>query len=286
MYTDTIGESVVFQLKNIEHLRFEKPEEFLNIISDFSRMYYICEGEGSIIPGNEIIKLEAGHVYLIPSFTPCTYYFSEGLCMYYIHFSAELRNGLKIYDLFEVKNVVSALNNLSDLFERLLEINPNLELPHHDPKIYQNKPWVNKKVVFKSAAHHIETIGILGQLFSRFMTNEKNISINELLKYNIQPILYYIQNNLKETISIDKLAEMSCYSKDHFTRIFKNLLGMPPCEFIIRKRIEKAQLLLLTTDMTQEQIVEEAGFHSASYFSRIFNKYMASTPAEYREQRG
>jgi AraC family transcriptional regulator len=78
---------------------------------------------------------------------------------------------------------------------------------------------------------------------------------------------------------------MACFSKDHFTRIFKSLLGMPPCEFIIRKRIEKAQLLLLTTDLSHTRIMEETGIRNASYFSRIFKKYTSYTPAVYRRQR-
>ncbi len=286
MYTDAIGESITFHLKNIAYLRFDQQEDFVNIISPFSRMYYISEGEGSIRPGSECIKLESGYIYLIPSFTPCTYIFHEGLCQYYIHFTADLRNGLKVNNLYQIVNKVKASEFVRSQFARLLEINPDLQLPHHDPKVYQNKPWVNKKVEFRSISHHLETIGILGQLFSQFLNYEQSTTVKDLLRYNIQPILLYIQNNLHHEISIDKLAEMACFSKDHFTRVFKSLIGMPPCEFIIRKRIEKAQFMLLTTDLTQNQITEVAGFKSVSYFSRIFHKYTSYTPADYREQRG
>ena len=60
---------------------------------------------------------------------------------------------------------------------------------------------------------------------------------------------------------------------------------MAPCEFIIRKRIEKAQFLLLTTDMSQDQIIGKTNFKSDSYFCRIFKKYTSYTPANYRKQR-
>lgn len=286
MYADAIGESVTFQLKNIAYQRFDRMEDFINIISPFARMYLITAGEGYIMPGKEKINLEAGHIYLIPSFTPCTYVFYEGLCQYYIHFTSEFPNGLKIYNLYQIKNKEVSDEIVPGLFKRLLEINPDLELPHHDPNVYQKKPWVNKKVEFRSVSHHLETMGILGQLFSRFLIQEQNPPATSLLRYNIQPILLYIQNNLSENISVNKLAEMSYFSKDHFTRVFKSLIGIPPCEFIIRKRIEMAQLLLLTTDMTQSQIIEEAGFRSVTYFSRIFHKYTSYTPAEYKNLRG
>ena len=79
---------------------------------------------------------------------------------------------------------------------------------------------------------------------------------------------------------------MACFSKDHFTRIFKSLPGMPSCEYIIRKRIEKAQLLLLTTDLPNNRIMEEIGIRNASYFPRVFRKYTSYTPVVYRKQRG
>jgi transcriptional regulator GlxA family with amidase domain len=107
-----------------------------------------------------------------------------------------------------------------------------------------------------------------------------------ILKYNILPILLYIQNNLKRDIKVEELADMACFSKDHFSKVFKSITGMAPCDFIIRKRIERAQFLLLTTELGQNEIIEQTGFKSASYFSRIFKKYTSYTPAKYRMQIG
>jgi len=84
---------------------------------------------------------------------------------------------------------------------------------------------------------------------------------------------------------MEELSALANLSKDHFTRIFKSIVGIAPCEFIIRKRIEKAQFLLLTTDTTQSQIIEKTNFKSVSYFCRIFKKYTNYSPAEYRKQR-
>jgi transcriptional regulator GlxA family with amidase domain len=107
-----------------------------------------------------------------------------------------------------------------------------------------------------------------------------------MLKYNIQPILLYIRNNLQQNIKVDELADIACFSKDHFSRVFKNITGLAPCDYIISKRIERAQFLLLTTDLSQNQIIEQTGFRSASYFSRIFKKHTSYTPVQYRMQRG
>jgi AraC family transcriptional regulator len=285
MYLEEIGQSIKIELKNIAYQRFHKYEGYQNINSPFSRMYLVFEGEGQLVIGHEEIILEPGYLYLIPSFTSCTYHFNPGKAQIYVHFNLSADNGINIYNLYSIFNKVAATELDSLLFYRLLEINPGMELPHHDPKVYQTKPWINKKTSFKSLNQHLETEGIIRQLFSRFLKSESESNMNSFLNYKIQPILAHIQNNLQNDICIDELAELAYFSKDHFTRIFKSIIGVAPCEYIIRKRIEKAQFLLLTTDITQAQIIEKANFKSISYFCRIFKKYTNFTPYEYRKQR-
>jgi len=286
MYSEIIGESFTFHLRNIELFRLPEERLYKDVISPFSRMYLINEGSGSLIIGNEKIKLEAGSLYFIPSFTRCTYQFSEGLSHYYIHFSIENANGINPFDMYSFvhKRVANQLDK--SLFSRLLEINPSLHLPNYNPNVYQSKFWLNKKVTYNSVNHYLETVGMLKQLFSRFPESEQSPAVTGLFKYKIQPILVFIQENLNSDICVNELAEMACFSKDHFSRIFKSITGMSPCDYIIEKRIEKAQLLLLTTDLAQKEIIEQTGFKSTSYFSRMFKTHTNYSPANYRLQKG
>lgn len=286
MYSEKIGESLAFHLRNIALLRFNHDSDYADIISPFTRMYLITEGNGHLIIGNRKILLEPGYIYMIPGFTSCAYHFDAGLSHYYIHFSIDQPNGLSIYSLYSIINKTAANELDQSLFQRILQINPDLQLPHHHPNVYQTKLWMNKKVTFQTASQHLETIGILKQLFSRFLEPGQSHTINSLLKYNIQPILFHIQQNLHQDIPVDQLADIACFSKDHFSRIFKSIIGITPCDYIIRKRIERAQFLLLTTDLGQKEIIEQTGFKSTSYFSRIFKKYSLYSPAKYRKQRG
>ncbi|MDD4189767.1 MAG: AraC family transcriptional regulator [Mangrovibacterium sp.] len=134
--------------------------------------------------------------------------------------------------------------------------------------------------------NHLETIGILKQLFSRFLESIQGHTVSSIVKYNIQPILLHIQNNLERDICVKELADIACFSKDHFSRVFKSITGMAPCDYIIRKRIERAEFLLLTTEMQQKEIIEQTGFKSASYFPRIFKKHTSYSPEKYRKERG
>lgn len=273
-----------FELKNIAYLRFQKYSEYLNITSPYSRIYLITEGNGYIVIGNRTIELEPGFMYFIPSFVECSYVFKQNLNHIYIHFRARLeKNGLSLSNVSSFHHKIKANNLRVSLFERLVALNPGLELPHHDPQVYQTKPWMNKEPVYPSLSKKLETESILLHLISGFMMENSGPNLNEHLKYNMQDILTYIHENLHNDIKMDQLARIACLSRDHFTRIFRSVMGMAPCEFIIRKRIEKSQFLLLTTNYSMNQIIEKTNFKNAPYFSRMFKKYTTYTPAQYRK---
>ena len=273
-----------FELLNIAYLRFPEFREYKGIISPYSRMYLITKGEGKLVLGNETIKLEAGFAYLVPSFIHCSYQFNEGLEHYYIHFRALTEGGLTLYNLYSFIQKTSAGELHEMLFRRLHEINPGLELPHHDPKVYQNKPWMNKKPVWNNVSEKLESEAILQMLFSGFITGVSNINLAPNMKYNLHQILIYIQNNLQNEIKIEQLANMACLSNDHFTRIFKSVMNISPYEYIVRRRIEKSQYLLVTTNLPITRITEQTCFKSTAYFTRMFKKYVLISPAVYRKQ--
>ena len=285
MHIEELGRNITFALKNIAFSRFTHESTYENIISPFTRLYLITEGNGYIFFDGTRTELNPDHIYLISSFTPCSYFFEKNLAHYYIHCGMELSSGLNICNLFSLKHKIKAINEDYVLFKKCLSLNPGYELPHHDPKVYQSKPWINKEIHYHSLSHYLETQAILMQLFSRFIGNEKTANLSRIGHHSFQRILHYIQENITQEISISRLAEMACSSRDHFARTFKSVIGMPPSEYIIRKRLEKAKLLLLTTDASLSEIISLTGFHTTAYFCRAFKKHTSCTPLQFRRNR-
>ena len=81
-------------------------------------------------------------------------------------------------------------------------MNPGLELPHHDPNVYQTKPWMDKRPVWDSVSKKLETEAILQQLLACFISDVPGIDMISNLKYHIGEILTYIQENLHNDIRI------------------------------------------------------------------------------------
>lgn len=257
---------------------------YYDLTSPFSRIYLITSGEAYIFPNNQKIRLEPGFLYLIPAYIPCSYNCPESFVQYYLHFTAELADELNIFDIYAFEFKAVANKKDTELFDRLLEINPETGLRVVDPAVYQAKSWLNKTDENPSVALLIETKGIILQLLSRFLHADKPANAQKSnVSSRFKDILLFIRNNIDKNISINELSVLAQMSNDHFTRSFKKETGTAPLEYINQKRIEKAQLLLVVTNLSVNEILVKTGFNSASYFIRVFKTTTGLTPLEYRK---
>jgi len=103
------------------------------------------------------------------------------------------------------------------------------------------------------------------------------------LKTRIQKAVEYISENYAENISLDTLASITGMSKYHFARIFKQVVGMNPYEFLGQKRIESAKMYLKNTHLSPSEIAYEVGFTNPNSFYRFFKKTVKITPVQFRK---
>lgn len=95
-------------------------------------------------------------------------------------------------------------------------------------------------------------------------------------------IATHIMKNPAEAQSILQLATEAGYSRDHFTRIFKAIVGQSPQAFIIDARVTRARQLLETTTLPLKQIAGLLGYDDVAFFSRQFKKRTGFTPRSYQ----
>lgn len=100
----------------------------------------------------------------------------------------------------------------------------------------------------------------------------------------IAPALDFIEKNYMNQFTIDQLAELCHLSETHFRRVFLQTMGTSPLEFVNNTRINKACVLLKTTQESILYISEQVGFHTISSFNRCFSKAMGAAPREWRKQ--
>jgi len=98
-------------------------------------------------------------------------------------------------------------------------------------------------------------------------------------------VLEHIETSLATPIRNRELAALVSFSEFHFNVAFRNSLGTSPHEFIIRRRIERAQQLMLSTAMPLCDIAVECGLADQAHLSRLFRKVVGETPAAWRRDR-
>lgn len=94
----------------------------------------------------------------------------------------------------------------------------------------------------------------------------------------------FMRENTGTFIEIEELARKASYSLDHFTRIFRNVLGVSPQEYLIDLRIKKAEQMLAASDLNIVQIASELGYCDKYFFSKQFKNRTGLTPKEFRRK--
>lgn len=100
-----------------------------------------------------------------------------------------------------------------------------------------------------------------------------------------EQLLRYIDTHLEAELSLAELAGRACYSPFHFHRLFKSITGETLLEYVTRKRVERAALLLLhQPELRMADIATQLGFQSDATFSRTFSKAYGQSPSAFRKQ--
>jgi AraC family transcriptional regulator len=94
--------------------------------------------------------------------------------------------------------------------------------------------------------------------------------------------LELIQARLSEDISLDELAAEARLSPFHFSRMFKQSMGVPPRIYLTRLRVERACELLESTDLPVTEIAFQVGYSSNQVLARVFLKHRHMSPTDYR----
>lgn len=100
----------------------------------------------------------------------------------------------------------------------------------------------------------------------------------------INRVIDYIEDNLDKNLTLDELANVSCFSRFHFNRLFSALVGETLFQFIQRLRLEKSAGRLIY-DRTKPiiDIALDTGFANSSSFSKSFKTYFGVSPSEWRK---
>jgi AraC-like DNA-binding protein len=102
----------------------------------------------------------------------------------------------------------------------------------------------------------------------------------------MEKALDYIEEHFHGNLHLEEVARYVGLNASYFSQFFKREQGETFSQYLIRKKLEAACLLLKETHLTLAEISSELGFENQSYFSRLFKKRMGLSPNQYRRREG
>jgi AraC family transcriptional regulator len=93
-----------------------------------------------------------------------------------------------------------------------------------------------------------------------------------------------LQSRYADDLSIADLAAEARLSPFHFIRSFKRSVGVPPHQYLTKIRLERACVLLETTNLAITDVAFETGYQSPAHFARLFRRHYGLTPTAYRRK--
>ncbi|MCI7224503.1 MULTISPECIES: response regulator transcription factor [Fusobacterium] len=119
------------------------------------------------------------------------------------------------------------------------------------------------------------------KVLEKITTDFQDNAVKNNYKILIQNI---IENNYSDSqFTLSVLSEKLDLSSGYISIMFKKNFGIPFQDYLLQKRMEKAKLLLLTTELKNYEIAEQVGFEDVNYFITKFKKYYQITPKQYKE---
>ena len=101
------------------------------------------------------------------------------------------------------------------------------------------------------------------------------------LQRRIEKVKCYIDSNINNNVDSKVLSDIACMSEFHFIRVFNELCGCTPYQYIIKKRISKAKSLLQYKVYTVFEVSQACGYESVQTFRKCFKRETGYSPRDF-----
>ncbi|WP_375312920.1 AraC family transcriptional regulator [Bradyrhizobium sp. A5] len=106
--------------------------------------------------------------------------------------------------------------------------------------------------------------------------------VRSLQNWRLKRVMQYVDKNLTGKITLQDMAAVAGLSRMHFAAQFRAATGVRPHEYLLRRRIERAQELLKQAELALVDIALTVGFQTQAHFTTVFKRFVGDTPYQWR----
>jgi len=118
--------------------------------------------------------------------------------------------------------------------------------------------------------------------YSRVAFREERVT-SGLSPMQAKKVAHYIEEHLDQQVVLNDLAQLTRVSCSHFLRQFRLRFGCAPHHYVLQQRVARAQHLLTKTNLSLKEVSADSGFSDQSHMTRVFQRFLHTTPGIYRE---
>lgn len=257
---------------------------FKNVISPFSRLWLVLGGRAEVRHHGRQFILRPRQLHLVPPFTLHDCFCSRQLDHYHLHFVSRLPTGLDLFSLLDFDHQMAAPPEFKGFFRRLELLYPDRKLPCFDPSREEYKQFPSRAENSPAGAvDDFEARAILGLMLTPFLKSARaHEGSHARVNQRFMAVQEFIHANMHRPVMLADLARAAELHPTYFSDQFKRVAGVRPLDYLMQRRMERAQYLLLTTRASVKEIAGKVGMADPAYFSRAFAKVCRVSPAAYR----
>ena len=178
------------------------------------------------------------------------------------------------------------------------------DMPGHQAPVLCSKTTPSKDMIIDSLGRALleadRVGGSLGQIYAdcigiaivtRLLASASSVVTSnrprggKLAQWRLKRAIDYVEARLDEPVSLADVASSTGLTRMHFAAQFRAATGLRPHEYLLRRRIERAQEMLIGTGMSLVDVALSVGFQSQSHFTTVFKRYAGQPPRAWRESR-
>lgn len=131
-------------------------------------------------------------------------------------------------------------------------------------------------------------LAILTRQFSRqsetgsSAENGAGRNVRSLQKWRLKRVVQYVDEHLGAKITLQELATIAGLSRMHFAAQFRAAMGLRPHEYLLKRRIERAEELLKRAEVSLVEVALTVGFQTQAHFTTVFKRFAGDTPYQWR----
>ncbi len=228
------------------------------------QIIYSTRGEGVLRINNEEYIIKAGYGYYIPANMPHEYFTEQEIW----------ENHWIVFDGYGVDEVLKSIGFENEKVFRI-----------SDMSVIEA---IFKKMLFTLKANSFYCGFQCSALLYQFLLElNRYVNLqttaqdsNKLLQ--LKPVIDHIEANYGQDITLQELAKLINLSPQYLCRLFKEYYDMRPFEYLARKRIQEAKNLLISGNLSVNEISSLVGYNDCSYFCAVFKKHEMLSPVEFR----